>query len=94
MDLIKLVDSLSKLFIELSVLTQKSVLELVVNSNFIDSTLELVLKLLRSATSPDRLYVVEFRNFKLGLERLAKITEVDSLFICSHFIFDILDLVS
>jgi len=46
MDLIKLVDSLSKLFVEFPVLTQQSILELIVNSYLVDSTLEFFFKLL------------------------------------------------
>jgi len=46
MDLIKLVDSLSKLFVEFPVLTQKSILELIVNSYLVDSALEFFFKLL------------------------------------------------
>jgi hypothetical protein len=46
MNLIKLVDSLSQLLIEFTVLTQQRIFELVVNSYLIDSTLEFLFKFL------------------------------------------------
>jgi hypothetical protein len=46
MNLIKLVDSLSQLLIEFTVLTQQCILELVVNSYLIDSALEFLFKFL------------------------------------------------
>ena len=93
MDLIKLVDSLSKLLVEFPVLTQKSILELIVNSYLVDSTLEFFFKLLWCTASPDRLYVIELRHLELWLNRLAEITEINRFFVCCHLVFDILDLV-
>jgi hypothetical protein len=90
MDLIKLIDSLSQLFVEFAILTEESILELVVNSYLIDSALEFFFQLLWCPTGPDRLYVIELRHLELGLHRLAEITEINGLLIRCHLVFDIL----
>lgn len=59
MSLIELVHSLSKLLIEFAVLTKQSILELVVDSDLVDSVLEFFLKFLRGAARSNGLNVVE-----------------------------------